>query len=66
VPKARLCIVRWKTNRAISEAIIDTWKWRAENDREDLFEGLHNKLAIKTNRVTLVNSRYDLLKFLLS
>jgi hypothetical protein len=29
-------------------------------------EGLHNKLAIKTNRITLLNSRYDLLKFLFS
>jgi hypothetical protein len=30
-------ILHWKTNWAISAAIIDTWKWRAENDREDPF-----------------------------
>jgi hypothetical protein len=30
-------ILHWKTKWAISAAIIDTWKWRAENDREDLF-----------------------------
>jgi hypothetical protein len=28
------------------------------------YEGLHNKLAIKTNIITLLNSCYDLLKFL--
>jgi hypothetical protein len=27
-------ILHWKTNWAISAAIIDTWNWRAESDRE--------------------------------
>jgi hypothetical protein len=30
-------ILLWKTSGAISAAIIDTWKWRAENDRNGLF-----------------------------
>jgi hypothetical protein len=29
-------------------------------------KGLHNKLAIKRNRVTLLNSRFKLVKFLFS
>jgi hypothetical protein len=29
-------------------------------------EGLHNKLAIEMNRITMLNSGYDLLKFLFS
>jgi hypothetical protein len=31
-----------------------------------IVKGLHNKLAIKQNRVTLLNSRFKLVKFLVS
>jgi hypothetical protein len=43
-------ILCWKKNGAISAAIIDKWKWRAENDREDLFRTAEDSRRRRRNK----------------
>jgi hypothetical protein len=57
-------VLNWKTNWAISAAIIATWKWRAENDREDLLRTREDSRKRSRNEraVSLPDERLERLR----